>query len=67
MNESTNSHVVSIDHVSKSYDEGKVQALRDVSLTIPNAAFTALAGPSGSGKTTLLNLIGALDVPDSGS
>jgi len=55
--------------VYKVYHQGTVDvyALRGVSLTAEKGAFLALAGPSGSGKTTLLNLIGGLDVPDSGS
>jgi putative ABC transport system ATP-binding protein len=54
--------------VNKSYRQGslKVQALQDVSLTIDAGGFVALAGPSGSGKTTMLNLIGGLDLADSG-
>ncbi len=59
--------IVQIAGVSKTYDEGRIKALQEVSLEIPERAFIALAGPSGSGKTTLLNLIGALDVPDKGS
>ena len=38
-----------------------------MSLSIEKGAFVALAGPSGSGKTTMLNLIGGLDLADSGS
>jgi putative ABC transport system ATP-binding protein len=54
--------------VSKSYWLGstRVPALRDVSMTVHEGEFAALAGPSGSGKTTLLNLIGCLDRPDAG-
>jgi putative ABC transport system ATP-binding protein len=54
--------------VSKTYHQGRVAvpALRDVSLTVAESNFIALAGPSGSGKTTLLNLIGGLDIPDAG-
>jgi len=54
--------------VNKSYQQGtlKVQALRNVSLTVEAGGFVALAGPSGSGKTTMLNLIGGLDLADSG-
>jgi putative ABC transport system ATP-binding protein len=60
--------VVRIVHVSKDYllGEQKVQALKDVTLTIDAGVFLAIAGPSGSGKTTLLNLIGCIDTPSSG-
>lgn len=60
--------IVEVDQVSKIYHQGKItfKALNKVSLSIGKSEFTALAGPSGSGKTTLLNLIGGLDLPDSG-
>ncbi|MBW1901942.1 MAG: ABC transporter ATP-binding protein [Deltaproteobacteria bacterium] len=60
--------IVECINVNKSYQQGslKVQALQDVSLTIDAGGFVALAGPSGSGKTTMLNLIGGLDLADSG-
>ena len=43
------------------------QALRDISLTVPHGAVTALVGPDGAGKTTFLRLISGLLLPDSGS
>ena len=47
-------------------DETRVNALKQVSLTIEEGEFTAIIGPSGSGKPTLLHLIGGLDNPSSG-
>lgn len=54
--------------VKKTYKQGNVvvPALNGISLTINRGDFVALAGPSGSGKTTMLNIIGGLDLPDSG-
>ena len=43
-----------------------VRALREITLGIPDRAFTAIMGPSGSGKSTLLHCLAALDTPTSG-
>lgn len=43
-----------------------IHALDGVSLKIAPGDFIAIMGPSGSGKSTLANIIGGLDVPDSG-
>jgi len=60
--------LVEIGNVTKTYQMGEVQvqALRNVSLSIEEAAFVSFVGPSGSGKTTMLNLIGCLDKPTDG-
>jgi len=60
--------LVEIDNISKNYHMGEVQvqALRNVTLSIEEAAFVSFVGPSGSGKTTMLNLIGCLDKPAKG-
>lgn len=47
-------------------DAYEVHALDGVSLTAGEGEFLAVVGTSGSGKTTLLNILGGLDVPDSG-
>jgi len=57
--------VIEIQHVSKSY--GKVNALHDVSLSIPRGQATAIIGQNGAGKTTLVEIIVNLRRADSGS
>ena len=51
--------------VSKAYSNG-VQALKDVTLTIP-AGMYGLLGPNGAGKSTLMRIIATLQEPDEGS
>ncbi|MFN4191635.1 MAG: ABC transporter ATP-binding protein [Tabrizicola sp.] len=55
---------VTLSNLSKSY--GATQALKDVTMTIPDGAFVVLLGPTGAGKTTTLRLIAGLDRPDAG-
>jgi putative ABC transport system ATP-binding protein len=59
---------ISADHVSKRYGDGEaaVDALCDVSLTVPAGSFTAVMGRSGSGKSTLLHCLSGLDAPTGG-
>ena len=43
-----------------------MQALKNVSFSVPKGEYVAIVGESGSGKSTLLNMLGALDTPTSG-
>ena len=60
-------NVVEINNLVKTYENGHIKALNGIDLTIGEGEFVSIIGPSGSGKSTLLNMLGALDLPDSGS
>ena len=57
---------VSLENVHFSYD-GKQEALKGITLSIPSGQKVAFVGPSGGGKTTLANIISRFFDPDSGS
>ena len=59
-------NLVELKDVYKSYENGHIKALNGINLTIEEGEFVSIIGPSGSGKSTLLNMLGALDIPDSG-
>lgn len=53
-----------LSHLSKQF--ARHQALRDVSLSLPDFHSLAIIGPSGGGKTTLLRILAGLETPESG-
>jgi putative ABC transport system ATP-binding protein len=65
---SKNGTVVHATEVTRIYGEGEtaVNALRGVSLDIPQGDLTAIMGPSGSGKSTLMHILAGLDKPTAG-
>lgn len=62
-------NLLEVKAINKTYGVGEtaVQALKNVSFSVPKGEFVAVVGESGSGKSTLLNMIGALDGPTSGN
>lgn len=60
--------IIEIKDVNKGYRFGDdmVPVLKDINFTVKKGEFVAILGPSGSGKTTLMNIIGCMDVLDSG-
>ena len=60
--------MIRINDVCKTYIMGDevVKALDHANLTIAEGEFVGVVGPSGSGKSTLMNIIGCLDMADSG-
>lgn len=61
-------NVIQLENVTKTYQLGgeSVLALDKIELTIQEGEFVAIVGPSGSGKSTLANIIGGMDICDSG-
>lgn len=59
--------LIELNRVARSFDNGAVVAVHDVSLSIFAGNCISIVGPSGSGKSTLIQLMCGMDVPTSGS
>lgn len=57
---------IEIQQISKTYDEGKVLALSDISFAVNKGELFGLIGPDGAGKTTLFRILTTLLFPDTG-
>ena len=62
-------YALKVESVSMKYQakNGEVEALRDISLLVPEGEFLSIVGPSGCGKSTLLSIISGLEKSSSGS
>lgn len=64
---STPSTVVEVSGLSKTFDGGRVRALREVSFSVPEGQLLVIIGLSGSGKSTLLRHLNGLHRPTAGA
>lgn len=58
--------IIELKNLVKTYENGNIKALNGIDLEIEEGEFVSIIGPSGSGKSTLLNILGALDIAESG-
>ncbi len=59
--------MIKINFISKSYNQGSVKAVDNLSLEVGRGELFGLIGPDGAGKTTLFRILTTLLIPDSGT
>ena len=60
--------MIELKNISKSYNLGEqeLKVLDNINFKVQKGEFVSIIGPSGSGKSTMMNILGLLDVADSG-
>lgn len=59
--------MIKAENIIKSYNMGRTEVLKDISLEIVDGEFAVILGASGSGKSTLMNVLSGLEKADSGN
>ena len=59
--------MIKAENIIKSYNMGRTEVLKDISLEIADGEFAIILGASGSGKSTLMNVLSGLEKADSGN
>lgn len=59
--------MIKAENIIKSYNMGRTEVLKDISLEIADGEFAVILGASGSGKSTLMNVLSGLEKADSGN
>lgn len=67
MNPKDNNVPINVNHINKSYGNGKITAVRDVSFQVNKSEIFGLIGPDGAGKTTIFRILTTLLKPDTGN
>lgn len=58
--------MIRLEHITKTFNKGKVTAVQDISFEVNKGELFGLIGPDGAGKTTLFRILTTLLLPDSG-
>ncbi len=60
--------MIKLEKITKTFKMGDetIKALDNIDFVVEKSEFVSIIGPSGSGKSTLMNILGLLDIPDSG-
>lgn len=67
MNDKDDTISIQVNNITKSYGNGKIIAIQDVSFQVEKGEVFGLIGPDGAGKTTLFRILTTLLLPDTGN
>src|SRR5207245_9007286 len=59
--------MITVDKLSKTFNDGKIKAVENVSFEVKEGEIFGFLGPNGAGKTTTINMLTTLLKPSSGN